>query len=470
MTWSPAAFHRRVSTALADRQLHVALDRTTSRFAGLRAAGLASLPNAEAVRDRARAIRAQTLARLDEHLERFEQGVVRAGGHVHWARDGREANQIVLDLAKAAGVQRVVKSKSMISEEIGLNHALEAAGLSVTESDLGEYIIQLAGETPSHIIAPAIHKTKEQVGRLFAEKLGVPPTDDPAQMTATVRERLRDVFLTADMGVSGVNFGVAATGTIAIVTNEGNASLTVSAPRVHVAMMGIERLVPTLEDLTVMLEVLARSATGQKLTVYTDLLTGPRRADRDGPAELHVVLLDNGRSGLLGTEVGEILACIRCGACLNACPVYREIGGHAYGSVYAGPVGAVLMPAIEGLERWSELPMASSLCGACRDVCPVRIDIPRMLLALRARRTQAGHLERRTRVGLRLYRMAATRPWLFRVGLAAARWLTEVCGTDGWVRRLPPPLSGWTRSRDFPELARRSFSERWRVMREVRRS
>jgi L-lactate dehydrogenase complex protein LldF len=236
----------------------------------------------------------------------------------------------------------------------------------------------------------------------------------------------------------------------------------VTAPRIHVAMMGIERLVPNLDDLAVMLQILARSATGQKLTVYTDLLTGPRRGDPDGPEELHVVLVDNGRSRLVGTEVGEILACIRCGACLNACPVYQQIGGHAYGSVYSGPVGAVLTPSLDDVGPWNTLPDASSLCGACREACPVRIDIPRMLLALRARSVRAGTAGRAVRVGFRLYRWAATRPWLFRRAVAAARWLTELLAADGWVQRLPPPLSGWTRSRDFPVIASRTFSERMR--------
>jgi L-lactate dehydrogenase complex protein LldF len=465
---SGADFGRRVATALSDPQLRLALDRASRRFTESRLAGLASLPEPERVRDRARAIRSRTLAELDRYLEQFEARVTAAGGVVHWARDAGEACRVVLELARRHGVRRVVKSKSMISEEVGLNDALEAAGIEVVESDLGEYIIQLARETPSHIIAPAIHKTREQVGRLFQEKLGLPFTDDPAQMTAAARVRLREIFLTADLGVSGVNFGVAETGSLTIVSNEGNVSLTVSAPRLHVAMMGIERLVPTLDDLAVMLQVLARSATGQKLSVYTDLITGPRRGregELDGPQELHVVLLDNGRSRVLGSEAAEILYCIRCGACLNVCPVYREIGGHAYGSVYTGPVGAVLTPAIEGLGPWNDLPQASSLCGACREVCPVRIDIPRMLLALRAQDAGEGRLPFPIRLGLGLYRFAATRPGVFRLALRLARALTRAFARSGWLRSLPPPLSGWTARRDFPAFARRSFSEELARMR-----
>ena len=462
MNSQPMSFHRRISHALADGALRVALDRTTERFTLKRAAGLASLPDSDEVRDRARAIRLHTLSRLDEYLEQFDAAVTLVGGRVHWAADGQEANAIVLDLARSHSVERIVKSKSMVSEEVHLNHTLLAAGLDVVESDLGEYIIQLAGETPSHIIAPAVHKTREQIGQLLADKLGVPVTDDPAEMTATARAALRDVFLRAEMGGRGVNFGVASTGSLAIVTNEGNASLAVTAPRIHVAMMGIERLVPTLDDLTVMLQILARSATGQKLTVYTDLLTGPRRGDLDGPEELHVVLIDNGRSHLVGTEVGEILACIRCGACLNACPVYQQVGGHAYGSVYSGPIGAVLTPSLDRGGPWHSLPDASSLCGACREVCPVRIDIPRMLLALRARAVHSGKTGRWVRIAFRLYRMAATRPWLFRRTVSGGRWLMELFAVDGWLHRLPPPLSGWTLSREFPVIAGRTFSERMR--------
>jgi L-lactate dehydrogenase complex protein LldF len=456
----PATFHRRVDDALADAQLRLALDRSTVRFTAQRTAGLGSLPEADAVRDHARAIRQDVVKNLDTYLARFEASVRRVGGTVHRAADAAEACAIVLDIARAHAVRRVVKSKSMISEEVGLNEALEAAGMQVVESDLGEYIIQLAGEPPSHIIAPAIHKTKEQVGRLFQEKLGVPLTTDPAEMTAVARRVLREQFLTADMGISGVNFGVADTGSITIVTNEGNASLGVTTARVHVALMGMERLVPSTADLAVMLRVLARSATGQKLSVYTDLITGPRRpGDPDGPEAMHVVIVDNGRNSLRDTEVEEILLCIRCGACLNACPVYREIGGHAYGSVYSGPVGAVLTPALKGVAEWHDLAEASSLCGACREVCPVRIDIPRMLLATRARSFAQGHSAAWTVPALRAYRFAATRPALFRLAAAVARFVSRLGARDGWVSSAPWPLSGWTRSRLLPALAPRSFTE-----------
>jgi L-lactate dehydrogenase complex protein LldF len=418
------------------------------------------------VRDRARQIRAHTLSKLDTYLTQFAAAVEAAGGQVHWAADGEAANRIVLGLARAGGVKKAVKGKSMVSEETGLNHALQAAGIEVIESDLGERIIQLAGEMPSHIIVPAVHKTKEQIGELLHEKLGVPLTRVPEEMTAAARASLRGEFLAADMGISGVNFGVAETGTLALVENEGNGRLTTTAPRIHVALMGIERLVPTLDDLGVMLQVLARSATGQKLTVYTNLLTGPRRADEpDGPDELHVVLVDNGRSRVLGGELAEILYCIRCGACLNACPVYQQIGGHAYGSVYPGPVGAVLTPALGGIGPWNDLPHASTLCGACREVCPVRIDIPRMLLALRDEGHQAGKSPLWLKIGLPIYRVAATHPRLFNLAVRFSAFATRHIARAGWMARLPPPLSGWTAHRDFPAFARESFSQQLRKRR-----
>jgi L-lactate dehydrogenase complex protein LldF len=462
-------FQRRAAQALADSMLRAALDRAVEHFTTGWVKGMASLPEADVLRDHARRIRAHTVSRLDSYLIQFAEAVEAAGGHVHWARDALEANQVVCDLARSRGVRLAVKAKSMLSEEIGLNHALEAVGISVIESDLGEYINQLAGERPSHIIAPAIHKTKEQVGQLLHEKLGIPLTHDPTEMTMAARAELRRVFLQAEMGISGVNFGVAETGTLCLVTNEGNGRLTTTLPRLHVALMGIERLVPTLDDLSVMLQLLARSATGQKLTVYTNLLTGPRRrpadsgqvGEPDGPDELHVVLVDNGRSRILGSRVAEVLYCIRCGACLGACPVYREIGGHAYSSVYPGPIGSVLTPALYGIQGWAELPHASSLCAACRDVCPVRIDLPKLLLDLRDEGTRGGRAPLWLRWGIRAYRLAATSPTRFKMASRLATWATRLMAHRGWIRRLPPPLSAWTDYRDLPAFADKSFSQQW---------
>jgi L-lactate dehydrogenase complex protein LldF len=464
-------FDSRIRGALVDRQLHVALDRVLMNAGAQREKGMSSLADGEAVRDRARLIRARTLSHLDEHLDRFANAVELAGGEIHFAADASEACRIVLHLCRAQRVGRAVKSKSMVSEEIGLNPALESSGIEVYESDLGEYIIQLAGERPSDILAPAMHKTREQVGRLFHEKLGISMTDDPVKLAAAARRSLRKVFLTADVGISGVNFGVAETGTICTVTNEGNGRLTTTTPRMHIALMGIERIVPTLKDLSTMLQILARSTTGQKLSVYTNLLTGPRRSDEaDGPQELHIVLIDNGRSRVLASRVAEILYCIRCGACLRACPVFREIGGHAYGSVYPGPIGSVLTPALQGMKQWCDLPHASSLCGACAEVCPVRIQIPQLLLYEREELWRAGRRPLWLRTGLRAYREAVVHPKLFRFMTFLARAMTRGFAARGnrWIKWLPPPLSGWTDHRDFPAFAAQSLSRQIRTDQKTR--
>jgi L-lactate dehydrogenase complex protein LldF len=417
----------------------------------------------EQMRDRARQIRLHTLANLDRYLGEFADAVERIGGTVFFAADAAEAVAHVRQIARDNGVERVIKSKSMISEEIELNRALEADGCRVVETDLGEFIIQIAEDRPSHIIAPAIHRTAADVGRLFADRLAVPFTDDADELNRIARSQLRTEFLQADMGVSGVNFGVAETGSLCVVTNEGNGRLTTTAPRIHVALMGMERLVPSMADLAQMLEVLARSGTGQRLSVYTNIITGPRRPeDPDGPEQLHVVILDNGRTLALSGETAEILACIRCGACLNACPVYRAVGGHAYGGVYPGPIGAVLTPALFGLDPWGDLPYASTLCGACRDVCPVRIDIPRMLVALRQDAASApsppfGWL----RPGLRLYTGAAARPMLWRGFLSLGSLVARTLGRSGTLERLPSHAGGWTRYRSLRSPARLSFRSWW---------
>src|SRR5215831_12086331 len=382
-------FDANARAALNDSQLRGALRNATSLFGQRRLAAAHSVSNWEDLRSAARHIKDETLLHLDQYLEEFAANAEAAGARIHWARDAAEANEIVKTLAREKGARLVVKAKSMTTEETHLNDALAAVGVDALETDLGEYIIQLAGETPSHIIAPAIHKTRYQIADLFVDKLGIAPTDDVTALTQTARGVLRQKFAAADIGISGVNFGVAETGTILILENEGNIRLTTSLPRTHIAVMGIEKVIPRFADLEIFLKLLPRSGTGQHLTSYQSLITGTKRApDGEGPDELHIVLLDNGRSKMLAhPTTRQSLACIRCGACLNACPVYQQIGGHAYGSVYPGPIGAVITPQLIGLKKASQLPYASSLCGACREVCPVKIDIPELLLHLRAQIT-----------------------------------------------------------------------------------
>jgi L-lactate dehydrogenase complex protein LldF len=463
MTSQVLPFHDRVERALEDQALQTALKRAVYHFVDGRANALAELSDADRLRDQARAIRAKALSRLDELLERLADQVEAHAGRVCWAEDGAAACRYIADLARERGVRSIVKSKSMAAEEIHLNQALEQAGLVVTETDLGEYIVQLAGETPSHIVAPSVHKTREQVAELFEQHLGIPRTDDIPTMTQAARRALRQRFLEADMGISGVNFGVAENGAIALVTNEGNGRLTTTVPRIHVAVMGIERVVESLDDLGVMLQVLARSATGQRLSVYTTIIAGPARAgEPDGPEEFHLILLDNGRSRMLGGAYAEALMCIRCGACLNACPVYQSIGGHAYGGVYSGPIGAILTPLLQPeLADVDQLPQASSLCGACQAACPVRIAIPDMLLRLRADAVAAGKAHPIERAAIAGWKTTMLNPGLYRVGGRLAARATRLIGRKGRVRRLPPPLSAWTKRRDFPVFSSRTFMDLW---------
>jgi len=462
-----APFRERVARALADPTLHVALARATGQLAARRDGAFASLDEAELVRDHARAGKLAALRSLDSMLEEFERRLVANGAQVHWARDADEACATIVELARARGCRRAVKGKSMASEEVELNAALERAGLSVVESDLGEYVVQLDRDRPSHIILPILHRTREQVGRTFERELGVAWTPDPAALARIARERLRGEFLAADLGITGANFGVVESGTLCIVSNEGNVRMSSSLPRVHVALLGIDKLLPTLDDLDAALKVLARSATGQQSTVYVSLVNGPRRAparEADvevAPEELHVVLLDHGRTRTLAGEAAEMFACIRCGACLNACPVFQQVGGHAYGSIYPGPMGSVLTPTMRGLAGHAELPEASSLCGACRDACPVRIDLPRMLLALRRERVATLPVARSLRFAMAAWAFVMARPRLLRVVRRFARAVLRRAAPDGWLRRAPGLLAGWTAARDLKTLAPRSFDEWW---------
>jgi len=449
---SSETFGENAKAALADSHLRGALKNATSLFGERRKAAAASLPNWEDLRSEARAIKDDVLSHLDRYLEEFVGNAESRGAKIHWARDAAEANSIICDLAAESNARIVVKSKSMTTEETHLNAALEAAGMQVVETDLGEYIIQLADEPPSHIIAPAIHKTRGQIAELFNAELGMPLTDDVARLTSTARATLRDRFAAADVGISGVNFAIAETGTIVIVENEGNIRLTTSLPRIHIAVMGIEKVLPRFADLDVFLKLLPRSGTGQRLTTYQSYITGTKRqAGDEGPEELHIVLLDNGRSRMLAHPVTrQSLACIRCGACLNACPVYQQVGGHAYGSVYPGPIGAVITPQLMGIEKSAQLPYASSLCGACREVCPVKIDIPRLLLHLRAEiAPRKGKLSER--LAFKMWAQVMMRPSLYKMGAVVGRI----------VQRFVPVAKAWTNGRDLRPIESKSFHELW---------
>ncbi len=447
---------------MKDAFLQEALTIATTKFIGLRREAFAGFPEGEALRDRARAIKEATLQELDRHLETLIANVERLGGHVHYAATPAEARSIIVDIGRRTGARMAVKSKSMATEEIHLNDALEAAGITPAETDLGEYIIQLAHERPSHIIAPAIHKTKGQVAELFSRELKRHAAPDPEALTRIARGELREKFLQADLGITGANFAVADTGTIVLVTNEGNGRMVTSLPRVHVAVMGVEKIVPSMTDLMVFLAILAKSATGQKLSVYTSLVQGPRRAgELEGPEEFHLILLDGGRVAQIGGPLREALSCLRCGACLNVCPVYRQIGGHAYGYTYPGPIGILLTAMMEGAPAVKDLAHASSLCGACVDACPVRIDIPRMLIDLRREVDDRKIAPWTERVAFKLLARLLERPRLYRLAIKTGRVLQRPFAGGGRIRRLPLVFGEWTRTRDLPPVASRTFQERW---------
>ena len=464
-------FKRKSAEALGDEPIQANLRQLYSGFHQARLAAGQVTPDWEEMRDRARAIKTHTIRHLDHYLEQMADNVSSAGGKVFFACDAEAANRYVVDLALSIEARTVIKSKSMVSEETGLGARLEEVGIESVETDLGEYIIQLADESPFHIIAPAIHKSKQDVADLFHDRFGTPRDRDREGLTSEARERLRDAFGRAEMSVTGGNFMVADTGTLALVTNEGNGRMCTSMPRVHVAMVGMEKVIPSMADLGMFLKLLIRSATGQRpLSSYVTLVSGPRGEDEeDGPEEFHLVIVDNGRSKLLADpELREALNCLKCGACLNACPVYRKVGGHAYGWVYGGPIGAILTPAMTGLSEARDLPYASSLCGACREACPVRIDIPRMLLHLRKEIAEGDQQTRRSgaplleRLAFRLWSMTVRSPGAMRMAGAFGRALQLPLRRGGWLKRLPPPIGGWTRHRDFPALASRTFRDRWK--------
>jgi L-lactate dehydrogenase complex protein LldF len=461
------SFRDNAARALEDAQLQKAMGHVRRGFIDKRRKAADRLPEFEALRDQARDIKIHTLENLDLYLERYEQKVTEAGGQVHWAPTAEDARRIILDICRQAGARSVTKGKSMVSEEVALNAHLEEAGIQVVETDLGEYIIQLRGEPPSHIIAPAVHVTKEQVREDFLKHHTHLPAnrdlDEAPDLVAEARQILRQRYLEADVGITGANFLVAETGTSIIVTNEGNGDLTQCLPKVHIVIASLEKVVPTLEDATTILRVLARSATGQEFSTYTTFSTGPKRAeDPDGPETYHVVLLDNGRSNMLGSEFHEVLRCIRCGACMNHCPVYHAVGGHAYGWVYPGPIGSVLTPSLIGVEEAGPLPNASTFCGRCEAVCPMRIPLPRMMRYWREREFERNLTPAAQRWGIKAWAFAARRPSLYRLMTGPALRVMGWMGRRRGRFRKLPLAGGWTDHRDFPAPEGPSFQALWR--------
>jgi len=464
------AIHELGQKVLESAHLTDAYRSSTLRLYTHRLEAIGQVPGFEAVRERARTLKREVITHLDYYVDQFATRFEGQGGQVYWAADAREACAIVLEVARRAGAREVVKGKSMVSEEIELNHALEEAGIRAVETDLGEYILQLSHERPAHIVAPAMHKTRGDVADLFEREVDPKRAEEPQELTAIARRALRAMFAKACLGISGANFAVAETGSLVVLENEGNIRFSTTAPRVHLALVGVEKLIPRFQDLAVFLRLLARSGTGQKLTSYTSILAGPRRPAEDGPDEMHVVLIDNGRLRALADEkMREALYCIRCGACLNACPVYRKIGGHAYGWVYSGPIGALITPEFVGLQNARELPFASSLCGACREVCPVKINIPDLLLHLRAQAQQTSQAPKpagspvRERTAMRFWAWIMTSPRRYAWSARLARWGQGLLARGGWIRSFSTfPVSRWTERRDLPALAPRPFRERWK--------
>jgi L-lactate dehydrogenase complex protein LldF len=460
--------------AIKNRVLQEALADLQHRFGRATAESYRRLPEGPGLRLKAHEIRMKTIENLDVVLETLAANIQKNGGQVFFAKDGQAAVNYCLQVANQHKVRRVVKGKSMVSEEIGLNHALIDAGIDVSETDLGEYIIQLAGETPSHIIAPAIHKTRNDIGSLFADKLDIPYDDDPPRLTWSARKALRDKFLAADMGTSGCNIACAETGHITTVSNEGNIRMSTTLPRVHIAIMGMERVASRLEDHDILLRLLCRGAAAQDMATYVSYIGGPRSASQaDGPQEFHLVVLDNGRSRILADEeFREMLCCIRCAACLNVCPVYAKIGGHSYGYTYCGPVGAVLTPLLVGINRAKDLCQGETLCGACQDICPVNIDIPRMLLAMRTKLAEGDAAwgvtaaDRKEKFLFQAWSWMIRNRGLYDVAVKLAATGQKLFSQkDGMIHRLPAPIHGWTKGRDIRPLAKESFIQSWRKSR-----
>lgn len=462
-----SGLHRRTEIALKDEFLRKAVAFTTDKLRTGRLNAMDEFGNWEDWRERGRAIREHTISNLDYYLTQFTDNVANAGGHVYFCRTGEEAVQVFLEIAEKRKAKLVAKGKSMVSEEIHLNYRLEEVGIEAIETDLGEYILQLAKETPSHLIIPAIHKNKQQIADLFSEASGEHLEPVTKELAGYAKGKLRQYFLEADIGLTGCNFGIAETGSITLVSNEGNARMVTTLPKAHVAIMGMERLVPTLDDVEVMLNLLARSATGQKLTTYTSFITGPRReGDLDGPEEFHLIILDNGRSEQLGDpKFQEVLHCIRCAACLNVCPVYKHIGGHTYGSVYSGPIGAVLTPLLQqDMKEAGELSYASSLCGACYEACPVKIPLHDMLVELRHKRVQLKLTPIAERMAFKGFKIAFGHVNMYRLATKAAYYLQKPLVRGGQIKKGIGPLTGWTKSRFMPMKPKQAFRDKWAAL------
>src|SRR5688572_32813499 len=457
-------FHSVSVKAAGDEKLKASINNAVLRQYTGRQLRLLDLPDADTLRELAGQIKQHALDHLDHYLEMLVTSVERNGGHMHFASDAAHARRIIVDIARSNGCKRCIKSKSMVSEEIHLVPALEAAGMEVVETDLGEFIVQISHDRPSHLVAPIVHKDRKSIAKLFSEYFNTPYNDDPQALTMQARHYLRDKFRKSDFGMTGGNFLVAETGQVACVENEGNQRQSITTPRVLLSLVGIEKVVPRMADLAVMLKLLARSATGQPFTVYTNIFGGPRETgERDGPEEFHLVLMDNGRTEILASEeYRETLRCIRCGACLNACPIYRKIGGHAYGSVYPGPIGALITPLFQGLANFKDLPQASSLCGACYEACPVRINIPKHLINLR-RDINEQHLNgAMERMVYRLWAWGLKSPFIYGVITAGQKFdLRRRAKNTGWVNELPKVAAGWTQIRDMPVPATRTFHQMW---------
>jgi L-lactate dehydrogenase complex protein LldF len=454
------ALHERIAAAIGDTRVIAAIHGTTLRKVKAVATARQEIRDFEQLRELGARIKQHTLENLPHYLEQFVVAAERHGTQVHFAADAGAAREIIRDIARTSACKLAVKSKSMTTEEIELNESLEAAGVRTVETDLGEFILQVDHDRPSHIVTPIIHKDRRRIAEALARETGCDYTEDPAELTTVARRHLRDVFRRCDLAITGANFAVAETGSLCICTNEGNGRMAVTRPRVHIALVSIEKLVPRLLDLSVLLKLLARSSTGQSLTVYTTLITGPKRAsDPDGPEHVHVVLLDNGRSTILGTPLRDVLRCIRCGGCLNACPVFRNIGGHAYGGVYPGPIGSVLTPLLSGAAAHVELPRASTLCGACLVACPVKIDLPQLLVDLRAQTRAQQPLSKR--IAMKFWKWVMQSAWLYAAGQRAMRWLVRP-DRGGWISHGRGPVRAWTKARDLPPTPKRSFRRRWR--------